>query len=303
MELHHLRYVVKLAKCLHFSKAAAELSITQPSLSQQILLIERELGVRLFERKTRSVELTGAGEEFVAYADRVLVEWERLQEAMRKQSATKKGTLRVGTLLNMARLDINKQVLAFQKEHPHIQITIGEMVGSYELIKQLEADTFDVVFCIPSLEMRLNERIEIISILAGRVVAVVSKERPLAGNTVLALKDLAEESLLFPAKVHSLYGLVLSACRNSGFEPKIVGHSSQVETAVEMAAKGLGIALVSSQFAAASKCAGVAVLPIEPIIPRNIALAFSSNTANLSAVKVFRDFILRSTVGEHFSNS
>ncbi len=303
VELHHLRYVVKLAKCLHFSKAAAELSITQPSLSQQVLLIERELGVRLFERKTRSVELTAAGENFVVYADRVLVEWERLQEAMRKQSATKKGKLRVGTLLNMARMDLNTQVLAFSKVHPFIRISIGEMVGSYELIKQLEEDTFDVVFCIPLPEMHLDEGIEVVPVLAGCVVAVVSNEHPLAGKTRIGLKELADESLLFPAKVHSLYKLVLSACRSSGFEPKIVGHFSQAETGVEMAAKGLGITLMSSPFAAISNCANVAVIPVEPKLPRNITLAYSRNTANLSAVKAFRDFILRSAADEFPANT
>ena len=296
MELHHLRYVVKLAKCLHFSKAAAELNITQPSLSQQILLIERELGVRLFERKTRSVELTAAGEEFIVYADKVLVEWERLQEAMQR-SATKKGNLRIGTLLNMARLDLNMHVLAFQKAHPDIQITIGEMVGSYELLKHLEAKTFDVVFCIPSPEMRLNESIEIIPILSGHVVAVVAKDHRLSGKNTISLKEIADENLLFPAKVHSLYGVVLAACRSSGFEPKIVVQSSQVETSVEMTSKGLGVTLVSSLFAAASKCTGVSTIPVEPRIPRNISLAYSNHSAN-SAVCLFRDYILRVTGGE-----
>lgn len=298
MELHHLRYVTKLAKCLHFSRAAAELNITQPSLSQQILLIERELGFRLFERKTRSVELTAAGEEFVVYADKVLLEWDRLQEAMRQQSATKKVSLRIGTLLNMARLDLNMQVLAFQKAHPDIQITIGEMVGSYELLKNLETSAFDVVFCIPSPEMRLDEKIEFIPVIAGHVVAVVAKEHRLSGKTEITLKELAEENLLFPAKVHSLYGLVLAACRTSGFEPKIVGQSSQVETGVEMASKGLGITLASSQFAIASKCANVAMIPVCPKIPRNITLAYANNTSNISAVTLFRDFILRAIAGE-----
>ena len=297
MELHHLRYVVKLAKCLHFSKAAAELNITQPSLSQQILLIERELGVRLFERKTRSVELTAAGEEFVVHACKVIVEWERLQDAMRQQSATKKGSLRIGTLLNMARLDLNMHVLAFQKAHPDIQITIGEMVGSYELLKHLEAKTFDVVFCIPSPEMRLNDSIEIIPILAGHVVAVVAIDHRLSGKNTISLKELADENLLFPAKVHSLYGVVLAACRSSGFEPKIVVQSSQVETSVEMTSKGFGVALVSSLFAAASKCTGVSAIPLEPKIPRNISLAYSNHSAN-SAVTLFRDYILRVTGGE-----
>ena len=294
MELHHLCYVVKLAKCLHFSKAAAELNITQPSLSQQILLIERELGVRLFERKTRSVELTAAGEEFVVYAGKVLVEWERLQEAMRQQSGTKKETLRIGTLLNMSKLDLNMHVLAFQKAHPDIQITIGEMVGSQELLKHLETKTFDVVFCIPSPDMRLNESIEVISILSGHVVAIVAKDHRLSGKNSISLKELADENLLFPAKVHSLYGVVLGACRSSGFEPKIVGQSSQVETSVEMTSKGLGVALVSSLFAATSKCTDVSVIPLEPRIPRNISLAYSNHSVN-SAVTLFRDHILRVT--------
>ena len=297
MELHHLCYVVKLAKFLHFSKAAAELNITQPSLSQQILLIERELGVRLFERKTRSVELTAAGEEFVVYAGKVLVEWERLQETMRQHSATKKETLRIGTLLNMARLDLNMHVLAFQKAHPDIQITIGEMVGSPELLKHLETKTFDVVFCIPSPEMHPNDSIEVIPILSGHVVAVVAKDHSLSEKKKISLKELANENLLFPAKVHSLFGVVLAACRNSGFEPKIIGQSSQVETSVEMTSKGLGVTLVSSLFAAASKCTEVSVIPVEPIIPRNISLAYSIHSTN-SAVSHFRDHILRATAGE-----
>ena len=297
MEIHHLHYVVKLAKCLHFSKAATELSITQPSLSQRVLQIEQELGVKLFERKTRSVALTVAGEEFVLYAEKTLAAWEQLQEAMRQQSSTKKGTLRVGTLLNMARLDLNNQVIAFKKEHPHIYVTIDEIVGSLELIRQLEAEVYDVVFFTPSPEMKLAKRIETWPVIAGRVVATLPMDHPLAGAKSVEIGELADEKLLFPAKAHSLYGLLLATCRHHGFEPKIIAQSSQVDTAIEMAAKGMGIALLSSQFVEASDRYGVVVLPIEPMIPRNITLAYSNQAANFSAVKVFRDFILHAAAG------
>lgn len=293
MDLDHLRYVAKLAKCLHFSKAAAELSITQPSLSQRIQQVENELGLKLFKRKTRSVSLTAAGEEFVLYAEKVLASYEQLQAAMRKQLSTNQGALRIGTLLNMSRLDIGNQVLAFQQEHPYIHLTISEIVGSFELIRLLEAETFDVVFFTPSPELRLDERFEVCPIIEGRVVAVVPNGHHLANNPFIAMQELAKENLLFPIKAHSLFGMVMAACRKSGFDPKIVAQSSQAETGIEMAAKGVGIALLSSQFVYASARKGVTVIPIEPIIPRNITLAYSSQSANLSAVKVFRDFILQ----------
>ena len=76
MELYHLRYILKLAKLLHFSKAARELNITQPYLSQCVAQAEQELGVKLFERKTRSVCLTESGEAFVLNADKVLRAWQ-----------------------------------------------------------------------------------------------------------------------------------------------------------------------------------------------------------------------------------
>ena len=90
MEIHQLQYVLKVASHLHFSNAANDLGITQPSLSQQIDKLEKELGCKLFDRKTRSVELTPAGEEFIIYADHVLTELHRLSEAMQKFSVTKK---------------------------------------------------------------------------------------------------------------------------------------------------------------------------------------------------------------------
>lgn len=295
--MHHLRYVLKLAKCLHFSKAASELSITQPTLSQQIMLLEQELGVKLFERKTRSVSLTKAGEEFVSNADRVIIEFDRLQEAMRKQSETKKGSLRVGTLLNMARLDVNAQAWTFQREHPEIQVTISEMLGSYELLKQLESDVFDVVFCIPSYDMRFDANIKFCSILPGRVVAAVPEEHRLAARRVLMLRELAGENLIFPVKAHSLYSTLLAACRSSGFEPQIVALNSKSDTGVDLSRKGIGIALLSSTFVDESMRAGVSILDVEPEIPRHISLAYSIQNANLSAVELFRDFIRQNHQG------
>ena len=293
MELYHLRYILKLARLLHFSQAARELNITQPYLSQCVAQAEQELGVKLFERKTRSVCLTESGEAFVLNAEKVLRAWQDLLEDMHNQSLTNKGLLRVGTLLNMSRLDLNNQVLAFQKEHPHIRVTLGEIVGSFELIQQLESGVYDIVFFIPSTELKLNSEVDICPVLYGHVVAVMPAEHRLAGKRAISMSDLAEENLLFPGRAHSLHGTLMSACRNSNFEPKIISQSSLVVTNIKMAAQGMGIALLSSQFSPELDNDALRVIPIEPLIARTIHLAYLKQSAHSAAVRAFRDFIVQ----------
>ena len=176
------------------------------------------------------------------------------------------------------------------------QVTIGEIVGSFELIRHLEAEMFDVVFFTPTFEVKLADWMEVCPVLPGHVVAVVTEEHRLAANQVVTMKELADENLLFPSRLHSLFGILLAECRNNGFEPKIISQCSQIETSIKIAAKGMGVALLSSQFASASDCKGIKTIPIDPLIPRTISMAYSTRTTALSAVKAFRDFILQSVV-------
>ena len=133
MELHQLRYAVKVAKHLNFSKAAAELYLSQPNLSHQIAKLETELGVSLYERKTRFVRLTAAGEIFIAHAEKVLSELDALHQAMQGCGDLSSGDLTIG-LLSAGGQRIISHLPAFQKKYPGIHIRIVEVAGSPELI-------------------------------------------------------------------------------------------------------------------------------------------------------------------------
>lgn len=292
MELHHLRYVLALAKHLHFSRTAAELNITQPSLSQSILQVEQEFGVKLFERKTRSVKLTASGEEFVMYAAKVLADMEQLRAGMRKWSALQGETLRIGTLLNMARLELNARILSVQREHPLIRIAISELLGSIELIRQLEADVFDIVFFMPAPDLKVAESLTVVPVLNGHVVTLVPRTHRLATRHAVTIKDLAEEPLIFPARSHSMFGLLSSVFRSHGIEPRIVAQISHVETGLELAAKGVGICLASSPFVDPAKCRDVVPVPVEPRLARNISMAYDPNSPKSAAIGTFRDAIV-----------
>jgi DNA-binding transcriptional LysR family regulator len=287
VELHHLRYVLKLAERLHFSQAAADLRITQPSLSQQIILLEKELGVRLFERKTRSVELTTAGEEFVAYAATVMKNWHRLEEAMRQRAKTNSGYLRIGTLVNMSTLDLSRHLQAFQNQYANISLNIVELIGSGELLRLLEADGIDLAFAIPTPETKIAPRFAAALLIPGRVVSALPAGHPLAARPAVTLQELAGEKLIFPARAHSLYTQLLGAFRQAGLEPRIVGTNSQVKTGIDMAATGFGVTLLTSFFAAAVLRPDVVLIPVEPAIPRDMVMAYGQKIAGTFALNTF----------------
>ncbi len=291
MELHHLRYVLKLAERLHFSQAADDLRITQPSLSQQIILLEKELGVRLFERKTRSVELTPAGEEFVAHAETVMKDWHRLEEAMRQRSQTNSGCLRVGTLVNMSTLNLNHHLQAFQNQYANIRLNIVELTGSGEILKLLEADGVDLAFAILTPETKITPRFAATRLIPGRVVAALPAGHPLAARPAITLRELAREKLIFPVRAHSLHGQLLAAFRQAGLEPDIAGNNSQVKTGVDMAANGFGVTLITSYFAASVLRPDVVLLPVEPAIPRDMVMAYSQKIADTFALRAFIQFL------------
>ncbi|MEW6266921.1 MAG: LysR family transcriptional regulator [Thermodesulfobacteriota bacterium] len=291
MELRHLIYVTRLAQYLHFSRTAEDLCITQPSLSQQIMQVEEELGVKLFKRRSRSVELTPAGEEFVAHAATVLKDVERLQEAMRRCSATKKGRVRVGTLMNMALLNLNHHLQAFQDQHTNISLDILEMIGSDELLKLLGVGSIDLALTIPPPDLKLPRRFLSCPLIRGRVVAVLPVDHPLAARPSLRLVDLAEEKLVFPIRAHTLHNVILEACRNAGFKPKVAAMASMVETGIDLAARRFGITLVSSHFASAIRRQGLIVLPIEPAISRDILMTYDGRAADNTALNTLVHFL------------
>jgi len=295
MEFYQLRYVLKAAKFLHFSKAAEELGITQPTLSQQIGKLEKELGVKLFERGTRSVELSLAGEEFIFYANKVLADFDQLDEAMQKHSVSKKKLIRIGTLSNIvrniARLKLSKHLLRFQSIHPGIHLHVSEKSGSHELVKQLQQGNIDAAILFPPPNMALDSSMKCHTLLAGEVKVITRKDHPFANSGSVHLKDIAQENLIFPASTLSIYDVILGAFKTNGFNPRIISESIQIDTIIDWVAQGSGVSFVSSQIAETISHPDIAFLRLEPQIERNIAFAYPVTKANSPTLILFREFI------------
>lgn len=295
MELHQLRYAVRVAQSLNFSKAAADLFVTQPNLSHQILKLENELGVTLFERKTRSVKLTLAGERFVGGAKRVLAELDELNHAMQEYGALGTGEIKIGTLPFSGNQGLTSFIPAFQKKYPGIQIKIMETAGGQDLLKQLIAGTVDVVCAFFDIDRDYDVPVKLYPLSKGNVVLITSSAHRFAQEPKIFLSDAADELFILPPLTHNMRELALHTCRASGFEPKIACECNQHNTLFNLVANGFGISFISSQFIDNALSANTKVIPFDPLIDRTLCLAVMENKHQSPAISVFRDFILKAT--------
>ena len=295
MQINQLRYAVQVARQLSFSKAADLLCVTQPALSHQIQKLEAEIGVPLFERKTRSVRLTYAGELFVSEAGRILADLESLRKSMQEIRLARAGNLRIGTTSSQVLPGLFEQVSDFQQQCPGVHVQIVETAGSLSLTQRLVEGEVDAAFLLVSAEDMLDARIRFYPLNRGRVALVTPEGHRLAGQATVRLRDLAGESFIFPGRALSMHGLVLKLCRESGFEPRIVCECDQVETVLGFVANGKGVAFVSSQSLLPPRAlAGLHVSQIEPAVERVSCLAVATEKMRQPIVKMFRDFLLES---------
>src|SRR3954452_18034348 len=127
IELRHLRYFLAVAETAHFTRAAAKLHVTQPTLSHQIRRLEEQMNLRLFDRLGRRVKLTAAGETLLPYARKVLQELERAQVALTELHGLKSGLLRIRIMQTVNACVIPEIVARFSAEHDGIRVECGEM--------------------------------------------------------------------------------------------------------------------------------------------------------------------------------
>ncbi|WP_370060820.1 LysR substrate-binding domain-containing protein [Streptacidiphilus sp. MAP5-3] len=216
MELRQLRYFLAVAEELHFGRAAERLRIVQPTVSQQVRRLERELGLDLFDRTTRSVALTAAGSAFLPHARAVLGAEQAATEAMAALRAERATVLRLGTNVGLgARLE---RVLTTLAEHaPHVSVELHSADASTRLRLVREGE-LDAAFVRGA---RRSPDLELVPVWTDPLVAVLPANHPLAAQESVALADLADMPLRITPRENNphLVDLVTDACRTAGFEP------------------------------------------------------------------------------------
>src|SRR5580692_6196847 len=240
MEFHQLRYVCAIADTGNFSRAAERCQITQPSLSQQVLKLEEELGTKLFDRLGRSIRLTEAGRAFIPRARAILEQMEAARSSAADQNTDLRGSVAVGVIPTVAPYLMPTYTARFAKSYPDAKLRIVEETTAV-LVEGLRDLSIDVA--ILALPLR-HKDLELVPIRTEPLFAALSKNDPRASAKSLALKDLRGESFVMLRDGHCFRDLSIDTCTRARITPNIVFESGQFSSLLGMVAAGVGVSLV-----------------------------------------------------------
>ena len=248
MELRHLRYFVGVAEELHFGRAAARLGISQPPLSQQIRALESELGVFLFERTSRRVDLTEAGRLFLVEARRTLDQAEHAKSVARRAEQGEIGDLAVGFITSVPLTPIMSRALFdFRAAYPEVHLQLAEMSRGMQIAGLLER-TLDAGFIRGVEAPQLPEPLVATMLFEEQLLVAMRSDHPLASSTSpLRVIDLAAESfVLYDRNLGAGFNEHLTLlCRIAGFEPRLVQEVGALTSLLGLVVAGFGLTVIS----------------------------------------------------------
>ena len=240
MEIHQLRYVCAIADTGSFSRAAERCQVAQPSLSQQVLKLEEDLGAKLFDRLGRSVRLTEAGRAFLPHARSILSQMETARSSVTDKWMDIRGSVSVGVIPTIAPYLMPRYTKTFTKKYPEAKLRIVEETTPI-LIESLRDLSIDLA--ILALPLR-HKDLELFPLSTEPLFAVLPKDHPRAAAESLALKDLRGEPFVMLRDGHCFRDLSIAACTRARVAPRIAFESGQFSSLFGMVAAGVGISLV-----------------------------------------------------------
>jgi DNA-binding transcriptional LysR family regulator len=248
-ELWHLRYFVAVAERLHFGRAAQALHISQPPLSRAIRALEQRLGVALFVRNRRRVELTPEGSRFVEEARRIIGQLERSVLELRRRAAGEHGRLRLG-FVSLADFGVLPGLLkSFKAARPGVGLALREML-SPEQAASLAAGELDFGLLLPPVAGEAG--LEHIVVQRERFVAALPARHRLARMPGrLAVSELAGEPFVMVPRENAprLYDIVRGLAARAGIPVNVAQEAIQMQTVVSLVSSGLGVAIVPASVA------------------------------------------------------
>jgi LysR family hydrogen peroxide-inducible transcriptional activator len=239
MELHQLRYFVAVADLENFTKAAARTNVSQPSLSQQIMKLEAEVGHKLFHRLGRKAVLTEAGTAFLDRARRILFEVENAAKELSDHPSLER-KITVGAVQTVMPYLMTPLLARMRESHPNLTIGAQEDFRSNLLRAVVEGDLDLAVVPQPVKD----HRVAVEPLLTEPLLLVVAKQHPIASRTEISINDLATETFVSLGDSSTLAAQIRVFFGDQKFEPRIAYRCAQVATLKLFASSGLGISLL-----------------------------------------------------------
>jgi len=290
VELRQLQYLRYIARVSGFRRAADELDMSQATLSEQIKLLEQELGVRLFERGARNLALTEAGKTLLVRAERVLEEVKAAQEEMLEFAHLDRGQLIVGTMTGNGPFWLPSFLAAFMRQHPHLELTLVERVSGV-LLRMLEAgDVHVACILVPTAEPEIPQDISTREVYCRELVVVVAPGHRFAERTSVTLEEVAQERLILTTPEEAPRRVVDRAFRARGLQPQVSFEADDPMTLIGLAAEGIAIGITGDHIARRNADRVVALTMPGVELRYSMALAWSEHGPHTRSMSTFLDF-------------
>ncbi|MBW6434134.1 LysR family transcriptional regulator [Actinoplanes hulinensis] len=271
VQLQQLRYFVAVAEFRHFTQAADELGVSQPTLSKQIHTLEMSLGAPLFERIRGGVTLTVAGKTLLPLAQRMIADADAARDAVADIVGLRRGEVRLGATPSLCSSLLPVVLRGYRAEHPGIRLHVTEG-SSQDLIADLLAHTLDLALIVLP-EQGADPALETVEVLRESLVvaSVASGPAPTVARQ-LDLTELRHTPMVMFRDGYDIRDVTLQACERAGFTPKFAVEGGEMDAVLAFVEAGLGVALVPSMV-----LANRPLLRATPLAPpgmrRTIALA------------------------------
>lgn len=273
MDILHLNYFIEVARQKSFTKASRTLLVSQPSISKVIKTLENELGVTLFIRRGREIELTDVGKAVFKRAQIVVSEFNDLSNEIHDVVNIQYGEITVGLPPMIGANFFPKIIRKFKKRYPKVTLKLIE-VGS----KQIELDVKNGILDIGVVALPLSEQnVNHFSFINEVLQVVLPVRHTLAGSESLLLTDLKDEDFILYSNDFSLNDLIYEQCENHKFTPNVICQSSHWDFIAEMVAENLGIALLPETICKDLDGRFVSIPLAQTTIPWNLALIWKKD--------------------------
>ena len=297
MELKQLEYFMALCQELHFTRAAEKLGIAQPSLSQQIRLLEHEIDTPLFDRIGKRTTITEAGKTLLHHCYNVFHELSQARAAISEIQGLKRGSLKIGALLTVADYLLPPTVIEFHRSYPNIELSVlGLRTGDiYSGLLQNELD-LGIVF----LPME-HDDLEAIPLFKQHLALAAPIDHPVAKERFVTLDILKEiHSILLP-DTYFLRQLINEQCRALEFVPQPVMEMTTMESITNMVRKGVGVTILPKGYLEYIDDKLIRTIPIQrPILTTQIGIVYRKNKYLCAASRVFMEQLIATIKSENF---
>lgn len=240
MDLDQLHYFKIVAKTTSFTKASEELNLSQPALSRSISRLETEIGVPLFERKSRGVILNEFGHLFLKHANTAVSEIMEAKQMINDMADPEHGTISISFIQTLGSSYIPNLIREYKKKYPGIRFRLTQHITS-KILEEVETAQINIGFCSPQ---NSHEHLNSIPILTEELFLIVPAEHRLAGKKEINLIDVSEEPFILFKQGTALHELIADLCSEAGFQPKKVFEGIEERTVTDLVEANFGVAIV-----------------------------------------------------------